>query len=389
MPSRTSLVLAPLLALAGLLSGLLATAHQPAAQPAARPVAHHASTHQPRAPRASSSPAPTAATNPLAGRPWGTYEGPQELAWAPYQKAHGQRKQLLGYIALAPKAKWFGSWIPDSQITQRVDEYLANAQHGNPQTLVQLTVFRMVPWEQEACRRLPTAAERASYKTWIKRFAAALGDAHAAVVLQPDGPFALCAPHGSKALSRLVAYAAQRIAAQPHTSVYVEAGAADWPASGQGGVDAAVKILVRGGVKYARGFALDSTHYDSTSDEIERAAAISAQLATLGYPGKHAVINTSSNGHPFVFGDYTGSDPDNATVCPSTTAPAARTCVTLGIPPTTHVAASRWGLAASVRRLAKRYVDAYLWVGRPWLYRQSSPFVTKRALQLVRSTPFR
>src|SRR5262249_12103557 len=163
----------------------------------------------------------------------------------PYQNAHGAKKKLLGYIALAPKAKWFGAWIPDNQIRQRVQEYVANAQHGDPRALVQLTVFRMVPWEQDACHRLPTKAERASYRRWVARFAPGLGDAHAAVVVQPDGPFALCAPHHSKLPSHLVAYAAKRIAAQPHASVYVEAGAADWPGGGQGGVDDAVKILVR------------------------------------------------------------------------------------------------------------------------------------------------
>ena len=37
----------------------------------------------------------------------------------------------------------------------------------------------------------------------------------------------------------------------------------------------------------------------------------------------------------------------------------------------------------------RRYVDAYLWVGRPWLYRSSQPFVMRRALDLVHSTPWR
>lgn len=339
--------------------------------------------------RSRTQPSAAASGNPLAGRPWGTYEGPQELSWAPYQNASGHRKKLLGYIALAPKAKWFGAWIPDSQIGRRVEEYVANAQDGNPQTLVQLTVFRMVPWEQEACRRLPTKAERTSYHRWVNRFAKALGRAHAAVVLQPDGPFALCAPHGSKAPSHLVAYAAKRISAQPNTSVYVEAGAADWPSAGQGGVRAAVKILVRGGIRYARGFALDSTHFDSTASEVSRAAAISRRLATLGYAGRTAVINTSSNGHPYVYGDYTGKDPDNPKVCASKKVAAATTCVTIGIPPTTKVGARRWGLGSRTSRLARTYVDAYLWVGRPWLYRQNQPFVTQRALRLVRSTPWR
>jgi endoglucanase len=90
-----------------------------------------------------------------------------------------------------------------------------------------------------------------------------------------------------------------------------------------------------------------------------------------------------------VYGDYTGKDADNPFVCDSTTTPAATTCATLGIPPTTKVGADRWGLPATTVRQARRYVDAYLWIGRPWLYRQSQPFVTKRALNLVRSTPWR
>jgi hypothetical protein len=378
MPS----VLLPLVMLLSLAAGLLSPA-QPATHGSSRAAAH--------ASAAAASPGRTASgSNPLAGRPWGVYEGPQELAWAPYANATGSRKRLLGYIALAPKAKWFGAWIPDNQIAQRVEDYVANAQQGNPQALVQMTVFRMVPWEHDACSRLPTRAERTSYKRWIDRFANAVGNTHAAIVLQPDGPFALCAPGGSKVPSSLVAYAAKVLSAQPNTSVYVEAGAADWPHAGsQGGVGAAVKILVRGGIRYARGFALDSTHFDSTADEIARAAAIAKQLASLGYPGRTAVINTSSNGHPYEYGAYTGKDPDNPNVCGSKTAPASTTCVTLGIPPTTHVAADRWRLPAATDRLARKYVDAYLWVGRPWLYRQNQPFVMKRALQLVRTTPWR
>jgi endoglucanase len=311
------------------------------------------------------------------------------MVFQPYQQATGARKQTLRYLALQPKAKWFGAWIPDSQIAAKVHDYIANAQAGNPDALVQMTVFRMVPWENEACRRLPTTAEQASYKRWIDRFAAAVGATPAAIVLQPDGPFALCAPHGSTLPSRLVAYAARVLSAQPRTSVYVETGAADWPHAGsQGGVAAAVKILVRGGIRYARGFALNSTHFDATADEIARAAAVSQALAAAGYPGRKAVINTSSNGHPYEYGRYTGPDPNNPRVCPSSTTPASRTCITLGIPPTAAVGAARWHLPAASARLAHRYVDAYLWVGRPWLYRSTSPFVMRRALDLVTSTPW-
>jgi endoglucanase len=370
-----SSVLLPLATLLSLAAGLLSPAHPAAA---------------PHSPVVSTTARSATYVNPLVGRAWGTYEGGQEMAWAPYENATGTTKQLLGYIALKPKAKWFGAWIPDDQIAQRVTDYIAGSQDGDPDALVQMSIFRMVPWEHDACTRLPTQAERTSYKRWIDRFAAAVGDTPTAIVLQPDGPFALCAPGGSKEPSRLVAYAARVLSAQPQTSVYIEAGAADWPHAGsQGGVDAAVKILVRGGIQYAHGFALNSTHFDSTTDEVARAAGIAKQLAQLGYADRKAVINTSSNGHPYEYGAYTGKDADNPVVCGSTTAPAATTCATLGIPPTTKVGAKRWGLSAATDRRARRYVDAYLWIGRPWLYRQSQPFVTKRALRLVRSTPWR
>ena len=377
----------PFVPLALLLTALVALAHptaptHPTAPPSHAPQ-HHATARSVSVARA-------ADTDPFRQHAWANYQGPQDLAWAPYEQATGHRKKVLGYLALQPKAKWFGAWIPDSQIAARVHDYVTNAQGGNPDALVQMTVFRMVPWEQEACTRLPTRAERTSYKHWIKRFAAAVGTTPTAIVLQPDGPFALCTPHGSKVPSRLVAYAARVLSAQPRASVYVEAGAADWPHAGsQGGVGAAVKILVRGGIRYARGFALSSTHFDSTTDEIARAAAISRALATAGYPGRKAVINTSSDGHPYEYGLYTGPDPNNPKVCPGRDTPAAKTCITLGIPPTADVAAARWNLPAGSARLAQRYVDAYLWVGRPWLYRSSQPFVMRRALDLVHSTPWR
>ncbi len=62
--------------------------------------------------------------------------------------------------------------------------------------------------------------------------------------------------------------------------------------------------------------------------------------------------------------------------------------MTLGIPPTIDVGDTRWGMNAHDRRLASRYVDAYMWFGRPWLYNQASPFDMNRALTLARTTPY-
>lgn len=326
-----------------------------------------------------------AAANPLAGRTMGVYKGPREFAWEPYERASGETRETLGQIALRPKAAWFGAWIADGDIYEETRAYVENSQAGDPDALVQMAMFRMVPWEHEACSRLPSAGEQASYRRWTDEFARGIGEAHAAVILQPDGPFALCTP--STMPSDLIAYSARVLAALPNTSVYIDGGAGDWPAAaGQGGASASVDFLVRAGVADVRGVALNSTHYSPTEAEVVRGAEIVAELARRGIPGKKVVINTSNNGRGFEFGKYTGGDPDNAFTCDSPS--DTRTCVSLGIPPTTDVGSDDWGLPDDVRRLAKDHVDAYLWFGRPWLYRQNYPFQLDRALAVVRSSPY-
>ncbi|MGZ5398675.1 MAG: glycoside hydrolase family 6 protein [Nocardioides sp.] len=365
MSPRTTL---PSLIAALLLTGLL-TAPAPAAPDDGAPVA-----------------ARRAAVNPLAGREWGVYRGPAEMAWQPYVDAKGQRKKLLAKIALRPKAKWFGAWIPDREIGGKVREYVANATGGDDEVMVHMTLFRVVPWEQDACKRLPTAAEKTSYKRYVRRFAAAIDDTHAAIVLQPDGPFALCSPGRSRVLSGLVQYAARRLGALPHASVYIDVGSAGWnhhdPAN-------AVRQLVRGGIEHVRGFHLNTTHYEATVDEIGFGAKVVAALAARGLTGKHFTVDTAENGRPFTWQDWSdhpqGEIFNNAKTCETA---ADRRCVTLGIPPTTRVAAKRWGLPDQARRLARRHVDAYLWAGRPWLVNQTAPFSMDRALDIARTTPY-
>ncbi len=322
--------------------------------------------------------------NPLAGHPWGVYKGPQDQSWAPYDNATGHRKRLLAKIALRPKAKWFGAWTGSpSQIGAKVHDYIDNATGGDPDVLVQMTVFRMVPWEAEVDDRLPTRKEQATYKAWIDAFAAAVGNrTHAAIILQPDGPLALKAPHQSLLPSRLIAYAARAFGALDNTTTYIDAGASDWPA---GRPDTAATIVQRAGVEYVRGFALNATHYTSTGDNISYGTQVVAELARRGIPGKHFVVDTAENGRPFTWEQFRGSHPNNAKTCATRT---ETTCVTLGIPPTTHVADSRWGLTARQRRQARAHVDGYLWFGRPWLYMQTDPFSMQRALDMTRTTPY-
>jgi endoglucanase len=296
-----------------------------------------------------------------------------------WRGARGRSRRLLAAIALRPSAHWFGSWDTDATAADVARGYIRAVTGGRPNVLAQLAVFRVEPWEEPACRRLPSPIQQASYKTWIDNFAAGIGDSRVALILQPDLPFASCAPGGSLLPLTMVSYAARVFGALPHTTVYIDAGARDWDPVGK-----AVWLLRNAGVGYVRGFALNSTHYDSTGAELSFGAAVTRALARVGIPDKHFVVNTAENGAPFERHKYPG-DKLNPAVCPTR---HSHTCVTLGIPPTWRTSLGRWRLSRRQRGNAARWADAYLWVGRPWLTDGSYPFDRTRALGLAASTPF-
>lgn len=327
--------------------------------------------------------------NPLANRIWGVYEGPQDQVWRPYEAASGEEKELIGKIALRPRTKWYGAFVADGDITDRVSQYIASSQDGDPQALVQMAIFRMQPWEHEACTRPSTRSEKRSYRQWITNLAAGIGSTHTLIVMQPDGPFLWCVPKRG-ATSRLLTFATRTLSSLPNTSVYIDAGAADWCENGRGADPRrCAGILKRTGVRYARGFALDSTHYTGPADNIRHGSRIVQILRRDGFGRKHFIIDTAKSGRPMSWGEVIpaapGDQKDNARTC---SRPNMKRCVTLGIPPTVRVAAKKWDMSRKVRSMAARHVDGFVWFGRPWLYNQADPFVKQRALDMGRTTPW-
>ncbi len=315
-------------------------------------------------------------TNPLAGIAWGHYTGPTDDLYPAYQAARGRDRALLAKIALRPNVFWFGDWYTTQQAKPYVQQYIAQYTQGNPNVLTQLAVFRMDPWEQDACSKTPSPAAQASYRAWIDNFAAGIGSSRVMLILQPDLPFSLCAP--TRIPLQLVNYAARVFSRLPHTTVYLDAGAAYWPTPNQ-----AAWMLQQAGIHFVRGFSLNDTQYDTTGDELEVGAKIIGALAGMGIHGKRMIVNTSQNGAAWV-GHYDPAHPHT---------PACRwryetNCATLGIPPTTDVTNPRWGLSARDRQIAARYADGYVWAGRPWLDNGSWPFDLNYALDMAASTPY-
>lgn len=328
---------------------------------------------------------PANPTNPLAGVQWGVYKGGQDGVYPAYAAARGAQRALLAKVALQPRARWYGSWLPTAEMRAKLNADIAaeQADTGNPDVLVPMAFFRQFPGH-ERNRGIPwTMADRQAYRTWYDAAASAIGSAHALIILEPDLP-AILKGWRPDIRARLVTYAARTLAALPHTVIYLDGGASDWLKP-----ELQAALLKSAGIRYVRGFTESGTHYTSVADNVERGRETLAELAKLGITGKHFVIDTSDNGRPFGFGEYYAKHPNgffpNAEVCRTTT---ERKCVTLGIPPTWRVADPAWGLPARVTDVAKRLVDGYVWYNRPWLKNATVPFELNRTLQMARTTPF-
>jgi endoglucanase len=307
--------------------------------------------------------------NPLAGMHWGIYQGPIDNVWPAYAAARGHNKQLLGKIALQPRAVWAGPWNHDARGVAQ--ESIDDSTQGNPDLLTQVAVFRLDPWE--TCTGSWSAGDQAQYKGWIRSYASGIGSARVALILQPDMPFAIC--NSSKAPESLIAYAAKVFNSLRHTTVYIDAGSFQWYTPGP-----IAAMLEDSGIRQARGFALDVTQYGSTHDELGWGAAINRSLGAAGVRGKHFVINTDENGTPYLAGQVPGGG-GRSNYTPRCSHPGQQVCQRLGIPPTTNVASPRWHLSASDRGIARGQVDAYMWLGRPWMV-NAGPFSLNYALTL-------
>ena len=339
---------------------------------------------------------PADPTNPLAGHPFG-HETATDAGNAPYNSwraASGDAKTNYGRVGLTSRARWYGAWSgTGSTLTTKIRRYVANLQAGDPNTVAPITFFRIWP-NGEGDRRPLTAAQQTAYKQWYAAAATGIGSSRVAVVLEPDLPLVLPRHGATDTAVRLglVRYAAQKLAALPNTTVYIDAGSSDWMPEDK---DRAVvtDMLRRAGVQSTRGFELGATHYDSAASNISYAQSVSAALATQGVEGAHAVIDTADNGRPFTHAQYASLQKrgyrtnhyDNADVCIGLN---STLCVTLGIPPTTDVANTRWGFSDPVNQAALDTVDAFLWIGRPWLKMQADPYCAVRAIQVGRTAPF-
>ena len=208
----------------------------------------------------------------------------QIQAWSG-SASHARESAALSKIAGQPWAEWYGDWLADPGAM-----FASASARGTRRTMPprssRSTTFRIAtagPRSRPAARRAPP-----HYRAWIQNMAAAIGSYPTIVVLEPDGIMgAPCLGGLENQRLQLLSFAAKTLSALPHTSVYIDAGR-----SGALPANQATSLLRRAGVGYTRGFALDTTGYATTANELRYGDQIGRALGN-----KHFIVNTSRNGN--------------------------------------------------------------------------------------------
>ncbi|WP_062516160.1 glycoside hydrolase family 6 protein [Demequina gelatinilytica] len=272
----------------------------------------------------SSSTASTGASNPLTWTKAPQVKASQRFfvdkrsqAYAAYSKASGSTRTQLGKIAKTATSRWIGSWLSGPQARAEVRDYTRRAKQAGRTGVM---VIYAIPGRD--CGSYSAGGVSTSeYARWIDQVADGIVG-RPWVILEPDALAQLgdCSGQGDRV--GYLRYAAKKLT-QAGARVYLDAGHSNWRS-----VDDTVARLRKVGFKYAAGFSLNTSNYNSTAAERAYGVAIARKLG-----GRTFVIDTSRNGR--------GS---NGQWCN----PPGRG---LGMRP--KIAADR------------TYVDAYLWIKAP------------------------
>lgn len=284
--------------------------------------------------------------------------------WRAQREGRSGDAALLERIAHVPQAKWLAGNSVRREPFRIVRKYVSNmlaTEWGGPNCQTRYSggsgagdpyvgnypVFAIRQLEHEACDRRYDGGgswnrvRRGDYLPWIERFIEALAPIghRATVIVEPDGlpvvPRCLSRKAAKQRLA-LMRAVSKRLGGIPNLATYMDIGSSRWLSKRQ-----ATKLLRRAGVRHIRGFALNTTHFNYTHEQVAYGNAIARRLG-----GKRYVVNTAENGR----GGLRIKNPHKGNVKDRFCNPKN---AGLGPLPTT--------------RTASRFADAYLWISRPGL----------------------
>ena len=222
--------------------------------------------------------------NPLALRP--LYVEPHSPARSQSATWEGSRPAdaaLIARIAEQPQALWLGDWLRDVRGTAA-----ARIRGARRAGAVPILVAYNIPNRDCDQHSSGGADSDAAYRAWIAQLARAIGDAPAAVVLEPDALAGMgcLSVRGRAERLALMRDAVTRLSALPQTAVYIDAGNSSWVPAAK-----IARRLRAAGIDRARGFALNVAGFEPTDRAIAFGRDVSRRTG-----GAPFVIDTSRNG---------------------------------------------------------------------------------------------
>lgn len=209
------------------------------------------------------------------------YVDPTTQAYAAWEAASGQDKDLLAKIALTPQSYWVGDWADADETRQQVADYTGRAAAAG-QTGV-LTVYA-IPG-RDCGNHSGGGVPESEYARWVDTVASGI-EGNPIVVLEPDALAQLGDCDGQGDRVGYLRYAAASLT-DAGARVYIDAGHSGWLSASE-----AARRLQLIGFTDAVGFALNTSNYQTTTDTQAYAEQVSSQVG-----GRPYVIDTSRNGN--------------------------------------------------------------------------------------------
>lgn len=231
-------------------------------------------------------PAPPKATgNPIKGvKLWVDPESLAALRAKAIRAQSPDKAAILEKIAAQPQALWLGEW--NSNIFRTAQHVVAKAAE---QGAVPVLIAYNVPGRDCGQHSAGGLADDDSYRRWIRKIVAGIGDGAAVIILEPDAIPLLdkcLTPEQQEKRMALVKDAVRALRQNPKTIVYIDAGHSRWQPA-----EIIAERLKKAGIEDAHGFSLNTSNYVTTEENLEYGRKVSALVG-----GAHFVIDTSRNG---------------------------------------------------------------------------------------------
>ncbi|MEV0650587.1 glycoside hydrolase family 6 protein [Phytomonospora sp. NPDC050363] len=223
--------------------------------------------------------------------------------WIDQNQGDPDRATIESNIASKAGAKWFGSWMGETEgaIRESVNNYVTAATNaGKTPILAAYNIYgRDCGGYSEGGPETP-----GQYEDWIRGFADGIGARKAIVIVEPDAVAQAIdcdqmTPENLAIRRHLLTYATEQLKTRATGAwSYLDAGNAGWLAP-----SAMAAELQQAGIANTRGFAVNVSNYKSTAASNTYASQVNQLLPT----SKKWIVDTSRNGSANTDGDWCNS----------------------------------------------------------------------------------